>query len=420
MDYERKYNSALERAKYALTTDMDNSGYWACTYIFPELKKTSEKEIIQYLVEECESILANSDFTNMERTTKAEQAIGWLKKRLPDDGVRQEENGQKDYKNIPGSIIYADSKGKLKATSKDEWNSSLGTPVAVVVIPASHMPDGKCRGMSLCNMSYKTPQTGTLGTGNGNAETNGTNLMWGVSDKDAAGLTDYDTVKTAGGTNGYGYIPSDLYKGISQITIAGWGTYGMATQDNTDDTDSAWWRVIDNGCMGGVEEDHLIISPYASEGSQNPAYLTTGQALADMDGKKNTDALVNLSAIKDTYSGGAFENVMENYPAAFACHLFSTVGTGQGDWYLPAIGELGYLYTRIKRINESLAALGASAIQFCDLTKDGSSLGYWCRSSSECDTFYAWGIDNYGYVYKSSKGNYDANFRVRAFAAFDI
>ena len=42
MDYKRKYEEALERAKYALTTDMDNSGHWAVNYIFPELKRTIE------------------------------------------------------------------------------------------------------------------------------------------------------------------------------------------------------------------------------------------------------------------------------------------------------------------------------------------------------------------------------------------
>ena len=318
-----------------------------------------------------------------------------------------------------GDIIYHDGK-KLKFTSKDEWNSSLGTPVAVVVIPASHMPDGKCRGMSLCNMSYKTPQTGTLGIGNDNAETNGTNLRWGVYGTDVSSLTNHTTIKAIGETTDYGYFPSDLYKGMTKITIVDGGTYGITTKDSTDDIEAAWWRVIHNGGIGCVEEDHLVISPYASDGSQNHAYLTEGQALADMDGKANTKALVTKSAIKDTYSGGAFENIEVNYPAAFACSQFRTLGTKQGDWYLPAIGELGYLCARVKRINESLAAIGTSAVQFCDLTKDGSSLGHWCRSSSECDKLYAWSIGHYSYVYHSSKDDNYESYRVRAFAAFDF
>lgn len=45
-----KYNKALERAKYALTTDMDNSGYWAVYYIFPELKENEDERIRKGLV----------------------------------------------------------------------------------------------------------------------------------------------------------------------------------------------------------------------------------------------------------------------------------------------------------------------------------------------------------------------------------
>jgi len=318
-----------------------------------------------------------------------------------------------------GDIIYYDGTA-LKSTSKDEWNSSLGTPVAVVVIPASHMPDGKCRGMSLCNMSYKTPQTGTLGTGNDNAATNGTNLFWGVKGTHVDGLTNYTTIKTTGGTNMNGYFPSDLYKGMTQITIIGDGTYDMTTQDNTDDTETAWWRTISKQYTHVVSDSELVISPYTSDGSQNPAYITAGQALADMDGKANTEVLVNLSAIKDTYSSGAFANNTANYPAAFACHLFSTIGTSQGDWYLPAIGELGYLYTRAKKINESLDALGSSAVQFGDYTKDCDSLGYWCWSSTENDTIHAWELNSLGSVAYSDKSNVYGDVRVRAFAAFNI
>lgn len=291
-----------------------------------------------------------------------------------------------DYKNTPGSIIYHDG-NKLKFTSKEKWDSSLGTPVAVVVIPASHMSDGKCRGMSLCNMSYKTPQTGTLGTGNNNAATNGTNLMWGVYGTDVDSMTNYTAVKTTSGTNNTGYLPSDLF---------------------------------DGGYYSGASDMEKCVSPYNDDGSQNPEYLTAGQALADMDGKANTEVLVSLSAIKDTYSSGAFANDAANYPAAFACHLFSTLGTVQSQWYLPSIGELGYLYTKVKTINESLSALGNSSVRFGDLTTDITSLGYWCWSSSEYNTNTAWSLFLNGSVNTNDKNPNNSTIRVRAFAAFDI
>jgi len=314
-----------------------------------------------------------------------------------------------------GDIIYYDG-NKLKATSKKKWSASLGTPVAVVVIPASHMPDGKCRGMSLCNMSYKTPQTGTLGTGNDNAEANGTNLMWGVHGTDVSGLTNYGNIMSTKGITmlDFGLFPSDLFKGVITmldfVKRPGVLFDGMDTQNNEDDTETAWMKT----------REARAISPYASDGSQNPAYITAGQALADMDGKANTKVIANLSAIKDTYSGGAFENIEENYPAAFACTLFSTRGTSQGDWYLPAMGELGYLYTRIKRINESLAALGTSAVQFGDQTKDLSSLGSWCWSSTKCYSYASYGLTYYGGFFGGGRELNEDDYRVRAFAAFDL
>ena len=278
-----------------------------------------------------------------------------------------------DYKNTPGSIIYAKSNGTLKATSKEKWNSSLGTPIAVVVIPASHMPDGKCRGASLCNMSYVTPQTGTLDKDNGTA------LLWGTQGLDVTQLTNYTSVQGLSKLEYFGYFPSDIYND---------GYYRDSTPK--------------------------LVSPYASDGSQNPAYLTAGQALADMDGKANTEVLVNMSAIKDTYTSGAFENIAMNYPAAFACHLFSTIGTEQGDWYLPSMGELVYIWVRGKAINESFAAIGNSgAVQ---VNQDILS------SSTEYSGVYPWSVNTTMGTASTEnpKSTTTGSTQVKAFAAFDI
>ena len=50
MNYEEKYKQALERAKYALDTDMDDSGHWAVNYIFPELKESEDEKIRKRLI----------------------------------------------------------------------------------------------------------------------------------------------------------------------------------------------------------------------------------------------------------------------------------------------------------------------------------------------------------------------------------
>lgn len=84
-NYEEKYNAALERAKYALTTDMDNSGYWAVNYIFPELKVSNGermlREIKRYIKEQGDKPtgLPNG-------TAPVSDMIAWLEKQGESNG----------------------------------------------------------------------------------------------------------------------------------------------------------------------------------------------------------------------------------------------------------------------------------------------------------------------------------------------
>lgn len=318
-------------------------------------------------------------------------------------------------KDIVGSVAYYDG-SSVKFALKDDYTSTMGTPIGVVVIPQSHMEDGKCRVMSLANMSYKTPETGTLvATSNADAQTAGANLTWGVYNNDIAELTNYNKVVTVDGatTADYAYLPSDWWVGKSEVVIPDDGTYTANPVSNSVDVETAWHGIDD---WDELTDSNMCPSPYLSDGSKNPLYFTAGQALCDMNGKSNTNILVNLSAIK-TQTSGAFENVQANYPAAMACRMYHTSGTNQGDWYLPAMGELGYLYARAKKINETLTSLGSSAVGY-GVPTDWDKLGSWLWSSSECSGGYSRGLDYYGYVNSYSKYGINDNYRVRAFAAF--
>lgn len=290
----------------------------------------------------------------------------------------------------------------------------MGTPIGVVVIPQSHMEDGKCRVMSLANMSYKTPETGTLvGTSNADAQTAGANLRWGVrnSGADIAELTNYKKVVTVDGatTEGYGYLPSDWWVGKSEVVIPDDGPYTVNPISNSVDVETAWHGIDD-------WDSNMCPSPYLSDGSKNPLYFTAGQVLCDMNGKSNTNILVNLSAIK-TQTSGAFENIQANYPAAMACHMYHTSGTQQGDWYLPAMGELGYLYVRANKINETLTSLGSSAVAY-GVPTDRDVLGSCLWGSSEYSSNDSRSLTDSGDVYTYGKSRSSADSRVRAFAAF--
>ena len=318
-------------------------------------------------------------------------------------------------KDIVGSVAYYDG-STVKFALKEDYTSTMGTPIGLVVIPKSHMEDGKCRVMSLANMSYKTPETGTLvGTSNADAATAGANLMWGSDATDIAELTNYDKVVTVDSatTADYGCLPSDWWVGKSEVVIPDDGTYTANPVSNSVDVETAW-----HGIDGWDEltDSNMCPSPYLSDGSKNSLYFTAGQALCDMNGKSNTNILVNLSAI-NTQTSGAFENVQANYPAAMACHMYHTSGTNQGDWYLPAMGELGYLYARAKKINETLVSLGSSAVTY-GVPTDWDKLGSWLWSSSEYSGHFSRTLANYGIVNYGLKNYYYDYNRVRAFAAF--
>ena len=85
MNYEKLYKEALERAKYALTTDMDNSGHWAVKYIFPELKESEDERIRKGIIDFLwkEKIFLQEAHSSVENNPKYRfvmDAIAWLEK----------------------------------------------------------------------------------------------------------------------------------------------------------------------------------------------------------------------------------------------------------------------------------------------------------------------------------------------------
>ena len=137
-----------------------------------------------------------------------------------------------------------------------------------------------------------------------------------------------------------------------------------------------------------------IPSPYLTDGSRNPGYYqisspsSTSNALADFDGIGNSQVLWDLATSQsDWKTASSITNYPDSgyYPAACCCWRYHTEGTSQGDWYLPACGELGYIMPPFNKINDAIGKMR---------TAYGSSVGvklltsgsYW--SSTECSSNY--------------------------------
>ena len=213
--------------------------------------------------------------------------------------------------------------------STDTFPTSAYTPIGVVVIPASHNVhgDGIPTMMSLVNMNCDTPETGTISN---------TGMYWGVRGTDISSLPNLDEVPYVGsgttigntilGTTGVTYLPSDRFTTVDNPYDEGTGYYSGGTSYRQSP------------------------SPYVTGSS-------TANCLADFDGRGNTDKILTQRGSKDYSSWKPTSNTEADYPAASCCDMFHTVGTNQGDWYLPSMGELGYVMARFNAINNTINKL---------------------------------------------------------------
>ena len=102
-------------------------------------------------------------------------------------------------------------------------------------------------------------------------------------------------------------------------------------------------------------------------GIQN--YANSSTSVADWQGFSNTKAIYDYEKSQGGY-----------YPSMEKVLLYSTTGTSQGQWYLPAAGELQAISTNKDTLNETLAKIGGTQM----------SGNYW--SSSEQDSNNVWQI----------------------------
>ena len=290
--------------------------------------------------------------------------------------------------------FYDKTKDKLIIVKGDIWNielfpSSKYLPIGVVVIPGTHnvYGDGSCGVISLKSMSCDTPSTGS---------TSELFMYWGVNGIDISGLSNLNQVPTTNNTsNGIptgsatnGYLPTDKFSGTQCAH----------------DTDTYY------------NYRPYVPSPYLTDGSRNRGYYQTtspsssSNALADFNGKNNTQKIITQRGTKDYNSWKPNRTTKADYPAASCCDMFYIEGTQQGDWYLPACGELGYIMPHFNKINDVIDKI---------CTAYGSSIGvklnasYYYWSSTEYDSNNARDLNTGNGCIEYYNKNY--SYYVRAF-----
>ena len=294
-----------------------------------------------------------------------------------------------------GDILLWDKTGLRKlfvsSDALSSYPSDSYTPIGIVVIPASHdvYGDGSCGVMSLKEMNYSTPDTGS---------TLYQYMYWGNYGNNISNLPNLNQVPTGNQANGlptgqtsYAYLPSDKFSGTQCLH----------------DTDAYY------------NNSSYIPSPYLTDGSRNPGYYQTtspssfNNCLADFDGRGNSEILWGLATAQSNWRTASTitNNSGDNYlPAACCCWRYHTEGTQQGDWYLPAMGELGYIMPPFNKINEAITKMRNAYGSSVGVTLSNNNY-YW--SSSEYNSSHARYVYTLnGFVYCNLK---DYNNYVRAF-----
>lgn len=233
------------------------------------------------------------------------------------------------------------------------------TPIGVEVIPRNHMEDGKSRILALKWMNHVTPKIGSLtkqfiawGMYNYQIE----NFRYGsvlpcINDEGSDNFGETQEIKRWVDTFQHNiiYFSSDSY--ANKANLANPFTNGEYYSHPHD------------------ESYVYLPSPYIQNMTKNPIFYTeyyeesNSSILLNMDGKGETEKILNQIE-KNGNTEWKMSESIENEghsnmiaPAAQCCWLYSTVGTNQGDWYLPTFGELVYTISRRGAINNSLAQI---------------------------------------------------------------
>lgn len=118
-------------------------------------------------------------------------------------------------------------------------------------------------------------------------------------------------------------------------------------------------------------------------------YANSGTAITDMNGKANTEAVLAYATAQTNWktdSAITWDNAAGYYPLFECAWRYHTSGTVQGDWFVPACGQINYiiLNDNIEKINAAFNILGRNNFW-------GANSNY--ISSTENSASKPWGIN---------------------------
>lgn len=302
-----------------------------------------------------------------------------------EDGTYAFYNGEDREEYEFGDVIYYDGTPKLKKAYYSAFTPSMGEKVGLVVVPTALSPDGNARIMAFGSITTEYTQSAPAA-----AKPESKDMLLGAStsyEKAYAGW--YGDMADENQTV-YTCVPGFRLSGGSSpqegtIAASAPGSEGQTSYYEeplylssssgmsrfSSDANFMYPNPHTNGEYYNTANTIVAISPFLGDSlkEQDPAYLREElgggnyNAFSDFSGYTWTygcppayDGGIN-SASPSLKSSKPVSGVLGAYFPHDYVRQFYTDGTQRGDWYLPSMGEMGFVVARYGKIFEILQYL---------------------------------------------------------------
>lgn len=302
-----------------------------------------------------------------------------------EDGTYAFYNGEDSEEYEFGDVIYYDGTPKLKKAYYSAFTPSMGEKVGLVVVPTALSPDGNARIMAFGSITESItegppaaskPEAKDVLLGGSEPGPGGEALFSKVHAEWHGDMADENqTVYTcvpgfhlegtiaasAPGSEGQtSYYEEPLYLSSSS---------GMSRFSS--DANFMYPNPHTNGEYYNTANTIVAISPFLGDSlkEQDPAYLQEELAGGNYNAFSDFSGYTWTYGCPPAYDGGlnsASPSLKSSKPVsgvlgAYFPHdyvrQFYTDGTQRGDWYLPSMGEMGFVVARYRKIFEILQYL---------------------------------------------------------------
>jgi hypothetical protein len=321
--------------------------------------------------------------------------FAYVKERY-EDGTYAFYNGEESDEYEFGDVIYYDGTSTLKKVYYSAFTPSMGEKVGLVVVPTALSPDGNARIMAFGSITTENQSFPEIPVADASKpETK--DMLLGASTSYSIVSTEWYGNMADENQTVYTCVPGFYLEngstGKGEMRASAPGSEGQTSHyENplylsdssraskfSSDANFMYPNPHTNGEYYNTANTLVAISPFLGDSlkEQDPAYLQEELAggsiipiRAASLGGGNYNAFSDFSGYTWTYGcppeydgGDEKEKLKSSKPVsgilgAYFPHdyarQFYTDGTQQGDWYLPSMGEMGFVVARYKKIWEIL------------------------------------------------------------------